>query len=163
MRVVKPQGVASQEGYRGRWKSPQRDQYHTGKTRHGKSPMTRSKPLGPCSPAGKMHQSVYGHGRASPYSNIKTNSSRNQILLNQSSRAVRVPPRAARWVPHELPHSLNASSRALRAPPRAARCVTRNSYRLRMGDLRHRFTKVSDEIRAHHHASGSKNSPEFSG
>src|SRR5271157_4827268 len=29
MRVSKPQGGASQEGYRGRWKSPQRDQYHT--------------------------------------------------------------------------------------------------------------------------------------
>ena len=33
MRVLKPQGAASQEGYRGRWKSPQRDQYHAGKTR----------------------------------------------------------------------------------------------------------------------------------
>ena len=33
MRVLKPQGNASQEGYRGRWKSPQRDQYHAGKTR----------------------------------------------------------------------------------------------------------------------------------
>ena len=33
MRVSKPQGAASQEGYRGRWKSPQRDQYHAGKTR----------------------------------------------------------------------------------------------------------------------------------
>src|SRR5208282_3590027 len=47
MRVVKQQGAASQEGYRGRLKSPQRDQYHAGKTRRGKSPMTRSKPLGP--------------------------------------------------------------------------------------------------------------------
>ena len=66
MRVVKPQGDASQEGYRGRWKSPQRDPYHTGKTRHGKSPMTRSKPLGPCFLSGLKHQSVSGHGRASP-------------------------------------------------------------------------------------------------
>ena len=33
MRVLKQQGNASQEGYRGRLKSPQRDQYHTGKTR----------------------------------------------------------------------------------------------------------------------------------
>ena len=33
MRVLKQQGNASQEGYRGRWKSPQRDQYHAGKTR----------------------------------------------------------------------------------------------------------------------------------
>ena len=31
-------------------------------------------------------------------SNIKTNGGRNQILLNQSSRAVRAPPTAARWV-----------------------------------------------------------------
>ena len=31
-RVVKQQGSASQEGYRGRLKSPQRDQYHAGKT-----------------------------------------------------------------------------------------------------------------------------------
>jgi len=47
MLVVKSQGAASQEGYRGRLKSPQRDQYHAGKTRHRKSPMTRPKPLGP--------------------------------------------------------------------------------------------------------------------
>ena len=33
MRVLKQQGNARQEGYRGRWKSPQRDQYHAGKTR----------------------------------------------------------------------------------------------------------------------------------
>jgi len=33
MRVSKQQGAASQEGYRGRLKSPQRDQYHAGKTR----------------------------------------------------------------------------------------------------------------------------------
>src|SRR5208283_4809867 len=52
MRVLKPQGNASQEGYRGRLKSPQRDQYHAGKTRHGKSPKIRSKPLGPCFAAG---------------------------------------------------------------------------------------------------------------
>ena len=32
-----------------------------GKTRHGKSPMTRSKPLGPCYPAGKKHQRKNGH------------------------------------------------------------------------------------------------------
>ena len=32
-----------------------------------------------------------------------------------------------------------------------------------MGDLRHRFTDLSHEIRAHHHGSGSENSPEFSG
>src|SRR5271157_3578592 len=108
MRVVKPQGDASQEGYRGRWKSPQRDQYHTGKTRHGKSPMTRSKPLGPCFQSGKKHQREYGHGRASPYSNIKTNSGRNQILLNQSSRAVRAPPTAARWVFKALPTLLSS-------------------------------------------------------
>src|SRR5271165_401227 len=61
MRVVKPQGTASQEGYRGRWKSPQRDQYHAGKIRHGKSPMTRSKPLGPSSTSGRKHQREYGH------------------------------------------------------------------------------------------------------
>src|SRR5271157_1445239 len=59
MRVVKPQGTASQEGYRGRWKSPQRDQYHAGKIRHGKSPMTRSKPLGPSSTSGRKHQREY--------------------------------------------------------------------------------------------------------
>ena len=61
MRVVKPQGDASQEGYRGRLKSPQRDQYHAGKTRHGKSPMTRSKPLGPSFASGNKHQRAYGH------------------------------------------------------------------------------------------------------
>ena len=61
MRVVKQQGAASQEGYRGRLKSPQRDQYHAGRTRHGKSPMTRSKPLGPCWLSGKKHQIMYGH------------------------------------------------------------------------------------------------------
>ena len=32
-----------------------------GKTRHGKSPMTRSKPLGPCYPAGTKHQRKNGH------------------------------------------------------------------------------------------------------
>ena len=53
--------AASQEGYRGRWKSPQRDQYHAGKTRRGKSPMTSSKPLGPSSTSGKKHQREYGH------------------------------------------------------------------------------------------------------
>ena len=31
VRVVKQQGAASQEGYRGRLKSPQRDQHHAGK------------------------------------------------------------------------------------------------------------------------------------
>ena len=61
MRVVKPQGAACQEEYRKRLKSPQRDQYRAGKTRHGKSPMTRSKPLGPCYPAGKKHQRKNGH------------------------------------------------------------------------------------------------------
>ena len=61
MRVSKQQGAASQEGYRGRLKSPQRDQYHAGKTRHGKSPMTRSKPLGPSFTSGKKHQREYGH------------------------------------------------------------------------------------------------------
>src|SRR6516225_9691265 len=65
IRVLKQQGAASQEGYRGRLKSPQRDQYHAGKTRHGKSPMTRSKPLGPCSHSGKKHQSRRGHGPTS--------------------------------------------------------------------------------------------------
>src|SRR6516165_10747948 len=48
IRVVEQQCTARQEGYRGRLKSPQRDQYHAGRTRRGKSPMTRSKPLGPC-------------------------------------------------------------------------------------------------------------------
>src|SRR5271157_5020007 len=61
MPVVKQQGAASQEGYRGRLKSPQRDQYHAGKTRHGKSPMTRSKPLGPSFTSGRKHQREYGH------------------------------------------------------------------------------------------------------
>src|SRR5271157_6649434 len=61
MGAVKPQSAASQEGYRGRWKSPQRDRYHAGKTRHGKSPMTRSKPLGPSSTSGRKHQREYGH------------------------------------------------------------------------------------------------------
>ena len=38
MQVVKPQGDASQEGYRGRGKSPQRDQYPNGiNTTPGKS------------------------------------------------------------------------------------------------------------------------------
>src|SRR6266481_5151617 len=61
IRVLKQQGAASQEGYRGRLKSPQRDQYHVGKTRHGKSPMPSSKPLGPSSTTGKKHQREYGH------------------------------------------------------------------------------------------------------
>jgi hypothetical protein len=56
--VVKEQSAASQEGYRGRLKSPQRDQYHAGKTRHGKSPMTRSMPLGPCFVTGNKHQLI---------------------------------------------------------------------------------------------------------
>ena len=33
--------------------------YHAGKTRHGKSPMTRSKPLGPSFTSGKKHQREY--------------------------------------------------------------------------------------------------------
>src|ERR1700722_5354187 len=56
MWTVKPQGATSQEGYRGRLKSPQRDQYHAGKTRNSKSPMTRSMPLGPRFEPGKKHQ-----------------------------------------------------------------------------------------------------------
>ena len=68
MQVVKRQGAGSHEGYRGRLKSPQRDQYHDGKTQHGKSPMTRSKPFGPCLLTGTKHQSSDGHGPASPYS-----------------------------------------------------------------------------------------------
>ena len=47
MQVTKQRGAASQEGVRVRLQSPQRDQYRAGKTRHGKSPMTRTKPLGP--------------------------------------------------------------------------------------------------------------------
>ena len=58
--------AACQEEYRKRFKSPQRDQYRAGKTRHGKSPMTRSKPLGPCYPAGKKHQRKNGHSCAAP-------------------------------------------------------------------------------------------------
>jgi hypothetical protein len=61
MPVVKQQGAACQEGYRGRWKSPQRDQYHDRKTRRGKSPKTRSKPLVPSSTSGKKHQREHGH------------------------------------------------------------------------------------------------------
>ena len=83
MRVSKPQGAASQEGYRGRWKSPQRNQYHAGKTRHGKSPMTRSKPLGPSFASGKMHQKEYGHGHASPDHRVETSSDPNQISQTQ--------------------------------------------------------------------------------
>ena len=79
MRVVKPQGNARQEGYRGRLKSPQRDQYHVGKTRHGKSPKIRSKPLGPCFAAGKEHQREYGHGHASPDPRVKASSEKNKI------------------------------------------------------------------------------------
>ena len=79
MRVVKPQGNARQEGYRGRLKSPQRDQYHAGKTRHGKSPKIRSKPLGPCFAAGKEHQREYGHGHASPDPRVKASSEQNKI------------------------------------------------------------------------------------
>ena len=59
-------GSACQEGYRKHLKSPQRDQYHGGKTRHGKSPKTRSKPLGPSFAAGKKHQRQNGRGHASP-------------------------------------------------------------------------------------------------
>ena len=66
MGVEKQEGAASQEGYRGRLKSPQRDQYHAGRTWRGKSPMTRSKPLGPCWLTGKKHQRVEGRRRASP-------------------------------------------------------------------------------------------------
>ena len=79
MRVLKQQGDASQEGYRGRLKSPQRDQYHAGKTRHGKSPKIRSKPLGPCFAAGKEHQREYGHGHASPDPRVKASSEKNKI------------------------------------------------------------------------------------
>ena len=69
----------AQEGYRGRLKSPQRDQYHAGKTRHGKSPKIRSKPLGPCFAAGKEHQREYGHGHASPDPRVKASSEKNKI------------------------------------------------------------------------------------
>ena len=79
MRVLKQQGDASQEGYRGRLKSPQRDQYHAGKTRHGKSPKIRSKPLGPCFAAGKEHQREYGRGHASPDPRVKASSEKNKI------------------------------------------------------------------------------------
>src|SRR5208282_5387878 len=79
MRVSKQQGAASQEGYRGRLKSPQRDQYHAGKTRHGKSPMTRSKPLGPSFTSGKKHQREYGHWHAAPDPRVETSSDQNQI------------------------------------------------------------------------------------
>ena len=77
--MLKQQGDASQEGYRGRLKSPQRDQYHAGKTRHGKSPKIRSKPLGPCFAAGKEHQREYGHGHASPDPRVKASSEKNKI------------------------------------------------------------------------------------
>ena len=79
MRVLKQQGNARQEGYRGRLKSPQRDQYHAGKTRHGKSPKIRSKPLGPCFAAGKEHQREYGHGHASPDPRVKASSEKNKV------------------------------------------------------------------------------------
>src|SRR5271157_3307423 len=79
MRVSKQQGAASQEGYRGRLKSPQRDQYHAGKTRHGKSPKLRSKPLGPCFAAGNEHQREYGHGHASPDPRVKVSSEKSKI------------------------------------------------------------------------------------
>src|SRR5271157_436672 len=79
MRVVKPQGDASQEGYRRRLKSPQRDQYHDGKTRHGKSPKIRSKPLGPSFASGTRHQRAYGHRHASPDHRVETSSDQNKI------------------------------------------------------------------------------------
>ncbi len=66
-------------GYRGRLKSPQRDQYHAGETRHGKSPMTRSKPLGPGSSSGTKHQRENGHWHASPDRRVDTSSDQNQI------------------------------------------------------------------------------------
>src|SRR5271165_830043 len=96
MRVLKEQGAACQEGYRGRLKSPQRDQYHDGRTRHGKSPKKRSKPLGPSFAAGKEHQRQYGRGHASPNPRVKDKSDLNQVSPHQSSRDARVPPRAAR-------------------------------------------------------------------
>ena len=55
MRVSKPQSAASEEGYRGRWKFPNGINTTPGKP-GGKSPMTRSKPLGPSFASGKMHQ-----------------------------------------------------------------------------------------------------------
>ncbi len=96
MQVMKQQGAAGQEGYRGRLKSPQRDQYHDGKTRHGKSPKIRSKPLGPCFAAGKEHQREYGHRLASPAPHYEGKQRLEPDLPTQSSRDAREPPKAAR-------------------------------------------------------------------
>ena len=79
MRVVKPQGDASQEGYRGRLEVSPTGSIPRRENPAGKSPMTRSKPLGPSFASGKMHQRVYGHGHASPDPSVKENGDQNQI------------------------------------------------------------------------------------
>src|SRR5271166_5153274 len=123
MRVVKPQGDASQEGYRGRWKSPQRDQYHTGKTRHGKSPMTRSKPLGPSSTSGKKHQREYGHWHASPDRRVETSSDQNQI---SQTRVHGTRGRRRRW--HEWFHRRSDSYRLERPSCRVGIAPTEDQH-----------------------------------
>ena len=49
----------------------------------GKSPMTRSKPLGPSFASGKMHQREYGPGHAAPDHRVETSSDQNQISQTQ--------------------------------------------------------------------------------
>jgi hypothetical protein len=79
MRVVKPPGDARQEGYRGRLEVSPTGSIPRRENPAGKSPMTRSKPLGPRFASGKMHQRVYGHGHASPDHSVKENGDQNQI------------------------------------------------------------------------------------
>ena len=49
----------------------------------GKSPMTRSKPLGPSFASGSKHQREYGHGHASPDRSVETRNDQNQISQTQ--------------------------------------------------------------------------------
>src|SRR5208337_4365818 len=49
----------------------------------GKSPMTRSKPLGPSFASGSKHQREYGHGHASPDRSVETSNDQNQISQTQ--------------------------------------------------------------------------------
>jgi hypothetical protein len=79
MQVVKPQGDASQEGYRGRLEVSPTGSIPRRENPAGKSPMTRSKPLGPSFASGSKHQREYGHGHASPDRSVETSCEQNQI------------------------------------------------------------------------------------
>ncbi len=78
----------------------------------GKSPMTRSKPLGPSFTSGTKHQREYGHRHASPDHRVETSSDQNKI---SQTKVHGTRGRRRRW--HDRFHS-NSRATGTRKPGR---------------------------------------------